>query len=103
MSRSLADMDAFGDEQRATRYLVELTRPDAGWEDIQAMTASLRSAAEELGGSVRFLRSVFVPEDGSCLLIYEAPSAAAAEEAASRAQLAVERVHEALALSVSSD
>jgi hypothetical protein len=96
-------MDAFADEQRPARYLVELTGLECGWEDIQALTANLRSAAEGLGGSVRFLRSVFVPEDGSCFLIYEAPSAAAAEEAALRAELAVERVHESLTLSLSSD
>ena len=93
-------MDAFANEQRPTRYLVELTRPDAGWEDIQALTASLRSAAAELGGSVRLLRSVFVPDDGSCLLIYEAPSAAAAEEAARRGEVGIGRVRESLTLSV---
>jgi hypothetical protein len=93
--------DAYDGEQRSTKYLVELTRPESGWEDMQAVTARLRAAADELGelgGNVRFLRSVFVPEDESCFLIYEADSAAMASEAARRAELAVGRVQEALVL-----
>jgi Nickel responsive protein SCO4226-like len=41
---------------------------------------------------VRFLRSVFVPEDETCFYLYEATSAEAVRTAARRAALAVEDV-----------
>lgn len=83
------------------RYLVELSRPDGGWGDLQEVAARARAAAGQLRGEgtpVRFLRSVFVPEDDSCLFLYEAFSAEAAGEAGRRAALAVERVAAAVHL-----
>jgi Protein of unknown function (DUF4242) len=77
------------------RYLVELDPPDTDWADIQALTARSRAASDELsqhGTPVRFLRSVFVPEDGKVYLLFEGPSEAAVREAASRAGLGVGRV-----------
>lgn len=58
-----------------------------------------RSAAQlsREGTPVRWLRSVFVPEDETCLFFYEAESAGAVREAALRAKLPPERVVEALA------
>jgi hypothetical protein len=44
------------------------------------------------GTPVRYLRSIFVPEDEICFLLYEAGSADAVREAALRARLPVERV-----------
>lgn len=38
---------------------------------------------------MRFLRSVFVPEDGTCFCLYEAPSAEDVHEAVRRAALPV--------------
>jgi hypothetical protein len=81
------------------RYLVELHRPLGGWEELQDVAARVRAAAEQLSGEgtpVRFLRSIFVPEDGSCFFLYEGPSADAVGEAGRRAALAVERVVEAV-------
>lgn len=77
------------------RYLIELTPHESGFDDIRALTDRARAAAEELaraGSPVRFLRSVFVPEDGSCFLLFEAASVQQAQQAATRAQLAVRRV-----------
>jgi hypothetical protein len=81
------------------RYLIELARPAAGWSELQAVTARARAAADELraaGTPVRFLRSIFVPEDDSCLLLFEAPSAEAAGTAGRLASPAVERVTRAV-------
>lgn len=72
-------------------YLVELHRPPAGWEALQQLSAEARACAERLsaeGTSVRFLRSIFVPEKDSCFLLYEGVSADAVGEAARRAALA---------------
>lgn len=81
------------------RYLVELHRPQDGWGELQAVAARARAAADELraeGTPVRFLRSVFVPEDNSCVFLFEAASAEAVGEAGRRAALRIERVAEAV-------
>jgi hypothetical protein len=68
-----------------SRFLLEL-KPDAtGFDDIQAMSARSRDACGELSTAIapiRLLRSVFVPEDGSCFMLFEATSAPAVTEAA---------------------
>jgi hypothetical protein len=54
-----------------------------------------RDASEELtreGTAVRFVRSVFVPEDETCFCLYEAGSVDVVREAARRAALAFDRV-----------
>jgi Nickel responsive protein SCO4226-like len=78
-----------------TRYTVELRLPQAGWADVQEVTARARAATEE---PVRFLRSIFVPEDEACFLLYEGPSAQSVRAAAVRAKLGVRRVEAALRL-----
>jgi hypothetical protein len=45
---------------------------------------------------VRFVRSVFIPEDETCLCVYQASSAEDVREAARRAQLPSNRVVEAI-------
>jgi hypothetical protein len=50
------------------------------------------------GEQVRFLRSIFVPEDDTCFFLYEGSSARAVRAAALRADLGVTRVDEALRL-----
>ena len=72
------------------RFLVELTPAETGIDDIQALAARSRAACRDLtrqGMPVRFLRSVFLPDDGTCLLLFDATSAAAVEEAGRRAEL----------------
>jgi muconolactone delta-isomerase len=72
------------------RFTVELRRPQDGWGQLQQTTARARKAARELqaqGTPIRFLRSVFVPEDDSCFLLFEAPSPDAVRAAVRRADL----------------
>lgn len=78
-------------------FLVELyvSRTDAAAAAQGAERARL--AALELtreGTPVRYLRSIFVPEDETCLYLYEAASADAVRIAAERAALSFERVVE---------
>ena len=59
------------------------------------LSARARQASEELsreGMPVRFVRSVFVPEDGTCFHLYQANSLANALAAADRARVKVEHV-----------
>lgn len=66
--------------------------------DARAVAAgeqSARRAAEELsrrGTSVRYCRSIFVPSEETCFVIFEAESPAAVHEAAELARLPYERV-----------
>ncbi len=65
-----------------------------------AMAPSARVGAEELareGTPVRFVRSILVPDDETCLLLYEAASADAVHAAAQRAEMPFERVSQAFA------
>jgi hypothetical protein len=54
------------------------------------LTARARRASDEVhreGTPVRFVRSVFVPEDDTCFYLFRAVSADAVREAATRAEL----------------
>lgn len=80
-------------------YTLELARPPGGWSKMPEITARARHASDELrreGTQVRFLRSIFVPEDDVCLYLYRAASTQAVREAASRAALSVRKVTETL-------
>jgi Nickel responsive protein SCO4226-like len=75
-------------------FLVELyvSRTDA--DAVERGAGRARLAAEQLcreGTPVRYVRSIFVPEDETCFYIYEAASAEDVEEAARRASLRFER------------
>ena len=75
-----------------------LSRGDAAAVERNAERARL--AARELtreGVPVRYLRSIFVPEDETCFVLIEARSAEAAGEAARRAGLSFERLAEVVA------
>lgn len=66
---------------------------------MQDLTARARAGAEALsarGLRVRFLRSIYVPEDSSCFFLYDADSSFLAGEAARRAELEVLGVDEAV-------
>jgi hypothetical protein len=76
-------------------YLVELyvSRTDAA--PLRERIETARRAAEELSGEgtpVLQLRSIFVPADETCLLLYEASSVDAVQEVARRAALSFERL-----------
>ena len=83
------------------RYVVELRPLESGWAELQHAAAKARQATDELrreGADVRFLRSIFVPEDDACFFLYEGSSAEAVRAAAARAMLGVRRVDAALRL-----
>ncbi|MFL5832130.1 MAG: DUF4242 domain-containing protein [Solirubrobacteraceae bacterium] len=83
----------------ASRYLVELAPPPGGWQALQHVASRARDGAEELsreGLAVRFLRSIFVPEEEICFFLYEAESVASVNEAGRRAQLQILRIDETL-------
>ena len=85
-------------KQEAARYLIELRSPDGGFLDINELASRSRAACRELtaeGTPMRFLRSVFVPEDGSCLLVLEAASAESVRGAMRRAGLPSRRITKA--------
>jgi hypothetical protein len=78
-------------------YLVELyvscADGDAvGRDELRARNAAVELTAE--GTRVRFLRSIYVPEDETCFFLYRAGSLDAVREAARRAELAYEHVAE---------
>jgi hypothetical protein len=77
-----------------TRYTVELSLPRAGCTDVEEAAARARAATADDG--VRFLRSIFVPEDDSCFLLYEGPSAESVRAAVRRARLGAQRVEPTL-------
>ena len=79
-------------------FLIEqyVSRADTAAVERDARRA--RSAAEELsrkGTSVRYLRSIFVPDDETCFLLYEAESLGVVREAARLAGLPFEQIAEA--------
>jgi hypothetical protein len=81
-------------------FLVELYVSRGDGAAVESSARSARHAADELtreGRQVQYLRSIFVPEDETCFLLYEAATADDVEEAARRASLPFDRVALALA------
>jgi hypothetical protein len=82
-----------------TEYLLELYVARANAVAIDQDAQRVRLAAEEhtrQGTPVRYLRSIFVPEDETCFLIFEAASADAVKAVAERASLSFEHVAAAI-------
>jgi hypothetical protein len=81
-------------------FLLELYVPRDGRATVDADVDRAGRAASELareGTPVRYVRSIYVPEDETCFLLYEADSADGVREAARRAGLPFDRVVEAVA------
>jgi len=72
-------------------------------KDVAAVgnaTQRARHAAEQLAGEgtpVRCLSSIFIAEEETCFLLYEAPSAGAVQAAAGRAGLPSDHITEVIA------
>jgi hypothetical protein len=80
-------------------YVLEFYASRADTTGVRRRTRRARQAAAALtreGTPVRFVRSIYVPEDETCFVLYEARSCAAVREAASRAELSFERVARAI-------
>jgi hypothetical protein len=68
------------------------------------VTSPVRAAARSIrdeGISVRYVRALFVPEDQTCLLLFEAGSPAVVQEVTQRAGLPVTRVVAAMEVAAS--
>jgi hypothetical protein len=81
-----------------TEFVVELyvARTDIGAAERGARARWAAAELSRLGTSVRYLNSIFVPEDETCYLLYEGESAEAVRDAARLAGLAFEHVAEAV-------
>ena len=80
-------------------YLAELYVPRSDEAGAELSTSRMRSAAAELtreGTPVRWVRSIFVPEDETCFVLCEAASLDAVRRTADRAALTFERIAEAI-------
>jgi len=80
------------------KYLVEVYVPSSSPDALTSAVARARSAAGEMaldGMQVTYLRSLFLPGDELCFLLYEGPSAEAIGEAVRRAAITFERIVEA--------
>jgi hypothetical protein len=81
-------------------FLVELYVSRTDGAAVESGAESARLAAEELtreGTLVRYVRSIFVPDDETCFHLYEAAKVEDVVEAARRASLPFERIAEAIA------
>jgi hypothetical protein len=79
-----------------TSFLVETYAPTStvlAEAEVRARRAAELARAET---PVRYIRSIFVPDDEMCLHMFEAPSAEALREASDRAGLSPERIVEAV-------
>jgi Protein of unknown function (DUF4242) len=72
-------------------FLVELYLPRMDAAVLERARAGAELLTRE-GTPVHYVRSIFVPEDETCFLIYEAASPEAVRAAAGRAALRFERV-----------
>ena len=80
-------------------FLLESYLPHAA-SGLDEASASARDAAElaaDGGASIRYLRTTLLPADETCLHLFEAPSVAVVQAAASQAGLPCDRIVEALA------
>lgn len=78
-------------------FLVELYLPRTAADAVERSADRARAGAERLtreGTPVGFARSIFLPEDETCFLLYESASMEAVRAAAERVGLRFERVVE---------
>lgn len=84
---------------RGRTFLVERYIPRLQSTDIADLTRRLAAASDELqakGHRVRWLHSLALPDDETCLCIFSAHTRADVEEANRRAGAAYERIVETL-------
>jgi len=76
-------------------YLVELYLSRHASDGLHALADQACESARQMtreGTPVRYLRSIFLPEDETCFCLYESSSAEAVARASQRAGLSFERV-----------
>jgi hypothetical protein len=75
--------------------MVELAPRPNGYDDLHELTARSHAACAELARDdveVHLLRSLYLPEDGTCVMLFDAASAPAVDEASRLAGLSVRRM-----------
>ncbi len=80
-------------------FVAEQYLPADGSAAAVRRAEAAREAAEQLtheGTEVHFVRSIFIPEDETCIYLYRAESIDAVRAAVALASLPVERVAEAV-------
>jgi hypothetical protein len=80
-------------------FLLELYVTGSDGDAVAQGAARARLAVQRMrrdGASIRYLRSIFVPEDETCFLVYEARSAYDVHRAARLAGLPVDHIVEML-------
>lgn len=78
-----------------TRYLLELYQPKSGAEALRVAIERLAASAVALTGEgipVRYLDTIFLPRDETCLHLVEAPCEADVRTVVERAAIEVDRV-----------
>ena len=82
-------------------FMVERYLPGAGVGQVAAADLLARQLAMHLspeGGTVRHLRSLFVPQDEQCFVLFQATSAHVLAETLERLGIAYERIAEVIDL-----
>jgi hypothetical protein len=82
-------------------YMVERALPGIAMNDLAAAQQAAIAKAQEMSGAgtpVRYIRSTFVPQDGSCMCLFEAASASMVQALNDAAKLPYTRIIEALDL-----
>jgi hypothetical protein len=82
-------------------YLVEVYLPRRDEAALADAAKRARAASEQVaseGTPVRYLRTIFVPQDEICFHVYEAAAADAVGEASRRAEIAYERIVRAVSV-----
>ena len=77
------------------RYVVELYRPSTGAETLRGAADRLADSALALTGEgtpVRYLDTIFLPGDETCLHVFEAPCEADVRAVTERAAVEADRV-----------
>jgi hypothetical protein len=79
-------------------YLVELYLPRNSTAPAEAARRARSSATamSREGQRIRYLRSIFVPDDETCFLLFEAASPELVGEASRRAAIEYDRIVEAI-------
>jgi hypothetical protein len=80
-------------------FVTEQYIPASGGAQALARADAARRAAEQLAGEgapVEFVRSIFIPEDETCILVFRADSIELVRAAAARASLRLDHIVEAV-------
>ena len=85
-------------------YVVERHLPGVSGSDLRAAAVRARDAAEQLtreGAPVRYLRSTYRPDDGTCHCLFEADSIETVRQSNELAAIPYERIVPAVHLAAS--